>query len=163
MTLETRVRDLAIRIGTEFNTVEGQIGLLANLGTTAQGDLVSAINEVLTAAGNAAVINDATASSTTTYSSVRIDADIAAAVASLVDSAPAALDTLAELATALTGNDTDIAAILTAQAERVAVTAQTFTAPQQLQARTNIGAQDSASIGDTDRDFVADFEGALTP
>ena len=38
--------------------------------------------------------------------------------------------------------------------------AQTLTAPQQTQARANIGAQSAAAIGDPDRDLVADYTAA---
>jgi hypothetical protein len=33
-------------------------------------------------------------------------------------------------------------------------------APQQAQARSNIGAQAAAAVGDTDHDFVADYTAA---
>ncbi len=164
MTLENRVRDLAIRIATEINTNSGLAGDLASLATTDKTTLVAAINEVLTVAGSAAVINDTVPSLTTTYSGTKIDAEISQAVADLVDSAPGLLDTLGELATALQGNDADIAGILTAQSLRVRVdtAAQGLSAAQMGNARTNIDAVGAGDIGDFDRDFVADFEGALT-
>ena len=169
MSLETRTRDLALRIATEFNTVEGQIGVLANLTTTDKSSLVNAINEVLTSAGVA--IDDNNSTLTTTYSSSKIDAEISQAVSDLVDSAPAALDTLAELATALQDNDSDITAITTALSQRVRfdVNNQGLTTAEQQNARTNIGGASQSdlstlttNVGNTDRDFVADFEGGLS-
>ena len=73
----------------------------------------------------------------------------------------AALDTLAELAAAL-GNDPNFSATLATQiANRVRFdAAQTLTAPQQTQARANIGAQSAAAIGDPDHDIVADYTAA---
>ena len=38
--------------------------------------------------------------------------------------------------------------------------AQALSAPQQAQARDNIGAQAAADVGDTDHDFVADYNTA---
>lgn len=68
--------------------------------------------------------------------------DITTAIAALVDGAPAALDTLAELATALAGEQAQIADLLTALALRVRVDAvQSLTLAQQLQARQNINAE----------------------
>ena len=71
MSLTTRVGDLATRIGTEFKTVYSRIGSLASLTTTDKTNLVAAINEVRSTAG--AQINDTTASTTTVYSSSRVD------------------------------------------------------------------------------------------
>ena len=167
MTLETRVRDLALRIGTEFNTAETERGSLASLSTTDKTSLVNSINEVATSAGNAAVINDASASGTETYSSNKITADITAATSAvqtaILGGASAAYDTLLELQNEIQGNDTDLATLLTSVNNRVRfdVATQGLTATEQGNARTNILAQSSAEIGNADRDFVADFEGAL--
>lgn len=62
-----------------------------------------------------ALINDADAAATdTTYSASQIEARLTAKVAEVLDSAPAALDTLSELATAL-GNDANFATTVTNQ------------------------------------------------
>lgn len=67
-------------------------------------------------------------------------AAIAAAIASLIGSAPATLDTLQEIADALNDNPAQIADILTALGNRVRFdAAQTLDAGQKTQARTNIG------------------------
>ena len=69
-------------------------------------------------------------------------ADISAAIAALVDGAPDALNTLAELATALAGDQAQISDLLAALALRVRVDAiQSLTLAQQLQARQNINAE----------------------
>lgn len=78
-------------------------------------------------------------------SGMAVDARVTAAVDALVDGAPGALDTLEELAAAL-GDDPNFATtVTTALANRVRFdAAQTLTAPQQTQARTNIGAASTA-------------------
>lgn len=83
-------------------------------------------------------------------------ADITAAIAALVDGAPAALDTLAELAAALAGDQAQIADLLTALALRVRVDAvQSLTLAQQLQARQNINAEQAG--------VAAGLVAAITP
>lgn len=77
--------------------------------------------------------------------------DVAAALAGLVDSSPATLDTLNELAAAL-GDDPDFATtVSTALGNRLRVdAAQGLTAPQQAQGRDNLGLGSAAvaAIGD---------------
>ncbi len=146
-------------------------GNLASLNTTAKTNLVAALNELHTMIGaidTSTVIDDAAASLTKTYSSTKIAADIAAAVAALVDSAPTALDTLNELAAALANNPNFATDITTSLGNRVRVDAvQTFTAEQQDQGRANINAASAtalnaliSSLGDTDQDFSADYVAA---
>lgn len=164
-----------------------KIGDTGSLTTTATSSLVAAINEINAALGNVDVsglIDDLAASAVIdkTYSANKITNLIAAATAALVDSSPATLDTLNELATAL-GNDPDFAATMaTSLGNRVrADAAQTFDAGQQTQARDNIGAASTAQVsaaqstadtattdlaslivalGNIDRDFVADYNAA---
>ena len=93
---------------------------------------------------------------TTVVSGKATPADITAAIAALVDGAPAALDTLAELATALAGDQAQISDILAALALRVRVDAvQSLTLAQQLQARQNINAE---AVG-----VAAGLVAAITP
>lgn len=82
--------------------------------------------------------------------------EVDARIQLVVDSAPAALDTLNELAAAL-GDDPNFAATLTTQmSKKVDVSiAQTFTVAEQLQGCQNIG------IGDPETDYVSIFEAAL--
>lgn len=108
------------------------------------------------------LIDDTTPSTTTVYSSTKTAAAISAAVAAIIDTAPGALDTLNELAAAL-GDDPNFATTInTALGNRVRVdAAQSFTAPQQAQARTNIDAASATDVGDTTTNFVTVFEAGL--
>lgn len=166
MTLETRVRDLATRVATEINTIRTERGALTSLTTSEKTSIVLAINELVTAISALAdiQIDDESTDTGSTWSSTKISTEISTAVSDLVDSAPGTLDTLAELATAIQSNDTDITGILTSLSNRVRVdtAAQGLNTTQQGNARTNIAAQSSADIGDTDRDFAADFTGGLS-
>uniref|UniRef100_A0AB74UGH8 Tail fiber protein n=1 Tax=Caulobacter phage BL57 TaxID=3348355 RepID=A0AB74UGH8_9VIRU len=166
-TLEVRIRDLTTRIATEFKTVRTELqshdGDLSTLKTTAKANLVAAINELYDYS-HALVDDTALGTSTTkTWSAAKIAAQIQAAKDSLTNGAGAALDTLKELADAI-GNDSNFAATVTAAlGNRVRFdAAQTLTAPQALQARTNIGAQAASEIGNPDTDFVALFTTGLT-
>jgi len=137
-TTEAQAEALATSINNSLGVANTERGDLAALNTTAKDSLVAAINENSTNAGVA--IDDTTASGTTTYSGSKIDADIAAARASLVDSSPEMLDTLNELSAAL-GDDANFAATTsTAIGNRIRYDeAQTLSAPQQTQAQSNIG------------------------
>lgn len=150
MSLSTNVTNLATRVATECKSIRtllnGNAADLSGLSTTAKTNLVAAINELkaevaAAAASGGASINDAAISTTTTYSSNKIEQEIAEAVAALVNGSPAALDTLAELATALGNDPNAITSINTALGNRVRFdAAQTLTAPQKSQALANIAA-----------------------
>ena len=170
-TLVSRILDLATRVSTECKSlrtlINGNATDLSALNTTAKGNLVLALNELKAGLDSAvsasgAQINDASSSSTTqTWSINKISAQITAALNALTSGAPTALDTLDELAAAL-GDDANFAAtITTALGQRVAVTAQTFADPQKAQARSNIGAQEAALIGDPDTNYVTTFTAGL--
>lgn len=160
MSLATNVMNLATRVATEFKAVYAKVGNLSSLTTTEKTNLVGALNEIKAALGGQ--IDDATASSTTVYSSSKTMAAINAAISALTDSAPGLLDTLNELAAAL-GDDPNFAATMsTALGNRVRVDAeQVLTAPQQAQARANIGAAAASDLGDPATDFVATFVAGL--
>ena len=102
---------------------------------------------------------------TVTWSADKIFDSIAAAKAALknelLDGAGAALDTLNELGDAL-NNDPNFAATIAAEiANRVRYdAAQALSEPQKAQACVNIGAQAASDVGDTDRDFVGDYNTA---
>lgn len=164
-TLEARLIALAQAVGADIKTARTERGALTSLSTTAKGSLVAAINEVFGLVGGAgATINDSAGNGNTavTWSADKIfDAIEAAKTAvknDLTAGAAAALDTLNELATAL-GNDPNYAAtVATEIANRVRFdAAQALTAPQQAQARANVGAVAAADVGNTDRDLVADY------
>ena len=171
MTLEQRLILLAQAIGADIKTLTVAQGSLTSLTTTAKSNLVAAINELKSItdglAGGGAAINDAAGDgdTTVTWSADKIFDSIAAAKAALknelLDGAGAALDTLNELADAL-NNDPNFAATIAAEiANRVRYDAvQTLAEPQMAQARVNIGAQAASDVGDTDRDFVGDYNTA---
>jgi len=78
MSLVSQLQLAFVRIGTEFKTVRSEMatkqGDLSTLTTTAKSNLVSAINEVkASVSGAGAVINDAAASSSTVYSSTKVE------------------------------------------------------------------------------------------
>ncbi len=171
MTLEQRLIALAQAIGADVKALLAAQGSLSALATTAKASLVAAVNELKTAvdaaSGSGVSIDDGAGDGATgvTWSANKIfDAIEAAKTAvknDLTAGAAAALDTLSELAAAL-NNDPAFAATIAAEiANRVRFdAAQTLTAPQQAQARANIGAQSAAAIGDPDRDLVADYTAA---
>ena len=171
MTLEQRLIALAQAMGADVKALLQAQGSLSALSTTAKASLVAAINELKTAvdaaAGSGVSIDDGAGDGATgvTWSADKIHDTIEAAKLAvkneLTDGAAAALDTLNELAAAL-GNDPNFAATIASEvANRVRYdAAQTLTAPQQAQARANIGAQSAAAIGDPDHDIVADYTAA---
>ena len=171
MTLEQRLILLAQAIGADIKALNISQGALTDLDTTTKTSLVAAVNElkgiVNGLSGGGAVINDAAGDgdTTVTWSADRIFDAIAAASTALkndlTDGAGAALDTLNELADALNNDPNFAATIATEIANRVRYdAAQALSAPQQVQARTNIGAQAASDVGDTDRDFVGDYNTA---
>lgn len=170
MTLEVKLGQFAAAVGADIKAIIGDIGSLSALDTTAKTSLVAAINEIKQAQASATGIDDSGAPSTSsTYSSTKINDLISQAITGLIGASPTALDTLNELAAAL-GNDENFAANLVIQLDgKVGVTAQSFTAPQQAQARSNIGAASSAdltafqtAVGDTEVDLLAIYTTAKT-
>lgn len=165
MSLATQVSSLATRIGTEFKTVRTElatrVGDLAALTTVAKGSTVAAINEV-NAKPAGPKIDDAVTAAASVWSSQKTNSSINTAVAGLVNSAPAALDTFAELSAALGADPNFAASTATALGNRVRVDAgQVFTAAQQAQGRANLAAASSTDMGDPATDFVAVFQAAL--
>ena len=173
MSLASNLTTLATRVATECKSIRtltnGNAADLAALNTTAKTNLVAALNELKAeldsvASSGGATINDASTTSTTqTWSVSKISSEIQAALNDLADGAPAALDTLNELAAAI-GDDANFAgSITTALAARVRTdtAAQGLTGTQQSNARTNIGAASAADVGNTTTDFVATFNAGL--
>ena len=136
--------------------LNGKIGDRTALTTTAKSSLVAALNEVKADMASLSQIDDTTQSGTKTYSSNKIVGLINTAVNNLINGAGSDADTLKELADKIT-------AVAQADAGLVsAVASQSFTAAQQLQARTNIGAAAAADMGDiTGVDFVATINTAF--
>lgn len=174
MSLTANISNLATAIGTDVKATNAKIGNLGSLTTTAKGDLVAAVNEVKSSiSGAGASINDAVTNTSSVWSSSKTNSAISAAVTALVNSSPAALDTLKELSDALGGDAAFAATMTTALGNRVRYdAAQTLTGPQQAQARANIGASnvvigttantaaDAELVGDTNTDFVAAYNTA---
>lgn len=134
------------------NTNTNAIGTLASLTTTAKNNLVASLNEVhasVSAIDLTSLINDAASAGVTnkTFSADRILSLVSGSINQLVDSSPATMDTLRELATAL-GDDPNFATtIATSLGNRVRVdSVQSFTSPEQAQARSNISAGSIASV-----------------
>ena len=161
--LQVRITDLATRVATEIKSVKtlvnGNATDLSALTTTQKTSLVAAINELKNAvdnAGSSITISDSTSSTTEVWSSSKVSSAIAQAKSDLVNGAGAALDTLAELASAL-GNDASFAStVTTALGYRLRFdAAQTLTAGQKTQACVNLG------IGEPDTDFVTTFNSGL--
>lgn len=162
MSLQTQLNSFVLRVADEFNTVKGRTGSLASLTTTDKSNLVAAINELKGAILSAVAIDDLTIATTSTYSSSKIVAVLNALKADILGGADPAYDTLLELQQAMQNDQTGIAALTAAIDNRVRFdAAQTLTAPQQNQARQNIGAVAATDIGDTDVDLVAIFNAAL--
>ena len=182
MSLTVKIADLTTRIATEFKSIRLVTGALGSLNTSNKTNLVAAINEVLAAAGSVGTIDSNSISDATTlgkalltavsagaarteldvYTKSEVDAAAAAAASALVAGAPGALDTLAELATALGGDANFATTTATALGNRVRVDAsQTFTGPQKAQGRANLDVYSITDIGDPTTDFVAQFETAL--
>lgn len=182
-THETRLSQLITAIGTDYKTIRTWLfgsaaGTLAGLNTTDKTSLTAAINEVNAKPSGTPV--DATTAvkgvvrlGTLTEHATGSDGTIAATVAGvrqeraavkaeiLGAATPATLDTLDELAAAL-GDDANFAATTsTALGNRVRFDAvQTLTAPQSLQARSNIAAVGTVDTGNLDADLVALYTAA---
>jgi hypothetical protein len=168
-TLETRLRDLATRVGTECKAlrtfINGNAADLSALTTTTKTSLVAALNELkaaIDAAGSAPEVDDGVTNGTNTWSSQKISDQITTAINALATGAPAALNSIDELAAAL-GDDANYAAtITTALGNRLRFdAAQTLTAPQKVQGNANLGSASLVDTGTLDTDFVAVFNTAV--
>ena len=109
MSLSTNVSNLATAVATNAKSMKtllnGNATDLTALTTVSKTNLVAAINEIAAAVGGAgATIVDTGTANTSVWSSSKTNTSINTAVAGLVATAPAALDTLNELALAL-GSD----------------------------------------------------------
>jgi len=175
MSFETNVTNLATRVATECKSIRtltnGNLADLSTLTTAAKSNLVAAINELNAAiaslSGSAAGIDDATTSTTSTWSSQKTSDEILQAKDDILGGAGGAYDTLQELKDyfdSQEGQDADsIAAINTALGNRlrVDVNNQGLTALQQQNGRTNLDVYGTADIGDPTTNFVATFEAGL--
>lgn len=159
MSLQTKITALIAAIASDIKTLLANTGNLANLTTANKTSLVNSLNELKSSIANidlTSLISDATLTSTQkTYSIDKINAQIAAAVASLVNSAPGTLDTLKELADALTADSSTLSGLVTAIGNRVRFdAAQSLTDPEKITACQNLG------IGDPTTDLAAAYSAA---
>lgn len=174
MSFETNVRNLATRVASECKSlrtlINGNAVDLSGLSTVEKGNLVLAINELVTdiaeLESSAAGINDAVTAGTSTWSSQKTSDQLTALKAEILGGAGAAYDTLAELKALLdtsdAGDDAAIAAINAALGNRLRVdAAQGLTGGQQQQGRDNLDVYSKAEVGDVTRNFVTDFEAGL--
>lgn len=164
MSLTVQISNLAVRIATECKSIRATTGDKTALTTTDKTSLVAAVNELKAAlAGAAGILDTAAAGDTThTWSADKIVTQLAAVKSEILDGAPAAYDTLLEIANQLATDDGAISGLLTAVGNRVAFDqAQTLTAPQKAQAIANIGAISAADVGDVTTNFVTSFEAGL--
>ena len=163
MSLVTQISDVVTQLGTEIKTTRSQIGDLASLATTAKSNVVAAINELEgSIAGAGATINDTTTSTSSVWSSQKTSDQITGAVSGLLNGAPAALDTLKELADAIGDDASYAASTTTALGNRLRVdAAQGLTSTQQTQGRSNLDVYGTTDIGDPTTDFVAVLTAAL--
>lgn len=164
MSLQTQISNLAIRIATECKSIRSVTGDKVSLATTDKTSLVAAINELKAALSSAGAILDTATAGTTdkTWSADKIITEINAAKSAILNGAPAAYDTLLEIANKLSSDDGVTSGLLTAVGNRVAFDqAQTLTAPQKAQAIANIGAISATDVGDVTTNFVTTFETAL--
>lgn len=155
----TSINDSAASTSTTYSSTKivQLVGSIINDTTAGNGTTYSStkINNAILA-----LIDDASTTTTKTWSANKIQTAINAAVANLVGTAPAALDTIQELAAAL-GDANAINAINAALGNRVrADAAQTFTPAQKTQARQNIDAMGSVELGNPDADLVAFYNAA---
>lgn len=159
MSLEIKLTLLTQAVGGDIKTILANQGSLAALSTTAKSSLVAAINEVqaaIASAGGNVILDTATTGDTThTWSADKIIAQLAQLKSDIVSGAPAAYDTLLEIANQLSSDQTALSGLLAAVGNRIAYDqAQTLTTPQQAQACANIG------VGDPETDLVAAYNAA---
>lgn len=179
MSLQTRLQDFITAVGTDYKQLRTWItgsstGDLTGLTTTVKTSVVAAVNEVnakpsssppdasettkgiLELASLAEVATGTDSLRAVTAAGVRQER-VALKAEILGAGVPGALDTLDELAAALADDASFAATMTTALANRVRTDtgAQGLTAPQQLNARTNIDVYSKADFGNPDADLVA--------
>lgn len=162
-TLSAQISALATQIGSDIKTLIAHDGDLSALTTQQKASLVLALNELkagLTAVEGkvGAQIDDSSSGTDKTWSASKINSAITEAVNALINGAPDTLDTIKEVADAITANKDAIAAIQAVAAGHVKYDgAQSLTSEQKTQARTNIDAAGTADV-----DAVKTTIGTLT-
>lgn len=179
MSLATNITNLATRIATEVKAVRtlvnGNATDLSSLTTTSKTNLVSAINELQSDLNSldvssqvAALVDDTTTSTSKVWSSSKTNTAITSAVAAVVDAAPAALDTLNELAAALNDDASFASTVTTALAGKADAThshaiSDVTGLQSALDAKASAASVStlSTNVGDTTTNFVTTFEAGL--
>ena len=157
MTLATQLTTAFQNVGADIKAIIASRGSLAALTTTDKTNLVAAINEIKSSISAAAgILDTATDGDTThTWSADKIYDELQALKTSIINGAPAAYDTLVEISTYLSSNDSTVSGLTTAISNRVSYAdAQSLTTGQKLQACTNIG------LGDPETDYAAIYAAA---
>lgn len=150
-TQQANIAAAFLRLTQASNTLAARVGPLTSLNTQEKGSLVAALNEVRAAIPTlTALIDDAAASTSTTWSSAKIQERIASAITALISGADGASDTLKELADQIVALTQADQGLLSFNAS------QELTPMQQAQACSNLG------IGDPAYDFVPAIEAALS-
>lgn len=175
MSIKSNVILLAQAIGLDVKDLYAKQGDLTTLtDVTNKTSVVGAISEIAARSASGAILNDTglVTSVIETWSISKIiaytDALATTIKDDLTDGAAATLNTLKELADALNNDANFASTVLDALSKRVRFdAAQTLTAPEQDQARTNIAAAGSAdfdalviAVGDTTVDFAAAYAAA---
>lgn len=151
-TLSAQISALATQIGSDIKTLIAHDGDLSALTTQQKASLVLALNELkaglTTVEGKlGAQIDDSSSGTDKTWSASKINSAITEAVNALINGAPDTLDTIKEVADAITQNKDAIAAIQAIASGHVKFDgAQTLTSEQKTQARTNIDAAGTADV-----------------
>ena len=131
------------------STLKGNQGDLTKLSTSDKTSLVNALNELKVTIDNKTPINDSQNTTANIWSATKISNEITTAITNLINGADVSSDTLKKLADKITA---------LAQADNGLVSAkvaQSFTAPEKLQARNNIDVYSKSEIGDINTNFVA--------
>ena len=132
---------------TLLQTKQGDI---TQLTTGDKSSVVGALNSIQSAFDSlvmGAQLDDTVTDTATGWSSSKIASAISDAVAAVVDSAPGALDTLAELSSALQNNPDIVQNIMDVLGKVVRVDiAQAFTVAEKAMGRNNIGAASEADL-----------------
>ena len=130
------------------NTLKGNQGDLTKLSTADKTSLVNALNELKSTIDNKTSIDDSQNTTANTWSAKKISNEITTAITNLINGADVSSDTLKELADKITGLTQADNGLVSAKV------AQSFTAPEKLQARNNIDVYSKAEIGDINTNFV---------
>jgi len=145
----TTLKAALTQIAADIKAARLERGSLTALTTSQKTSLVAAINELKANAGGGgggAGIADGATAPTSTWSSQKIQQMLDALKANILDGAPAAFDTLKEIAAYIEQDKTGAAAMATSINNRLRFDeAQTLTVPQKKQACLNLGLDDPAT------------------